>query len=144
MVEGEYDISLFPSAGQTVKLVGRTVPLSDITLLSDGITFKYGVMDASAFLSRAQKRTFFRYDEEKDNAAISDRKRGPTEIGTTSVWDLFWGYTATDVADATTATRNFVTGEDNPGGMSTLKKVLIFSGVLLLLWLVLQIAKAVK
>jgi hypothetical protein len=144
MVEGEYDISLFPGAAQSVKLIGRLVPLSDIKLMSDGITFKYGVMDASSFLTRAQKRTFLGYDEAADNAAISDRKRGPTEIGTTSVWDLFWGYTATDVADATEATRNFVTGEDNPGGMSTLKKVLIFSGILLLLWLVLQIAKAVK
>lgn len=125
----------------SIKLAtGRVIPLADVALDRDGITFRYGVADVTYALTREQMRTFPGFDELKANAALSDAIRGESG-GSTSVVANFFTGVSEDVSAIGFGVRDFVAGKE--GATSDLKKVVYAAVILGGLYLVWQIAKSV-
>ncbi|HEY1172897.1 MAG TPA: hypothetical protein VGH19_16130 [Verrucomicrobiae bacterium] len=135
--------------GSVLLPTGRVIPLDAVSFDSETHRFWYGVAEVTDFLTRAQKQVFPGFNVLQENDRLADQKRidaglPPVVVGSTSVTEMFVKGVTDDVAGAATAARNFVTGEDDPESMSSLKKWSIAAAFLLGLFLVVQLVKSLK
>lgn len=136
------DLTRVSAAEQTVRTdLGRSVNLADIEYDADTNTFSYYGSPVTT-LSRAQRLAFPSYDVERDNASISDAKRGGTPTGSASVIANFFDGVGSDIAAVAQGTRDFVAGKD--GQTSDLRKVVYVVVAFAFGYLIWKIVVAVK
>lgn len=136
------DLSKVSAEQRTVTLIGRNVSLSDISFDPEKNRFYYGVMDATQFITYAQRAAYPSFDIERTNAETSDAKRGTGPTGSTSTLENFFSGVGDDLAAASQGIRTFVAGE--PGQTSDLRKVIYAVTIGALLWLGWKLVTAIK
>ena len=136
---------LLPESQRSVTLIGRNVPLADITFDPSRNRFYYGVMDATQFITYQQRAAFPSFDIERTNAETSDAKRGTGATGSTSTLALFAEGVGDDVSNIANGIRKFLAGDpEKPESPSDLRKLLYFVGFLAGGYLIWKIITAIK